>query len=133
MTIFKLVLTKNIEKSVTFEFSDTFENVYEIEYRIKGKKSELLWYINIDNQLYVNKLSNSYEAIKIFKTVLASIEEFINIRSEIKEITFEGVAKEREKEYLTQRSKFYAWYLKRHPLENWKLENHINKFKLIKI
>jgi hypothetical protein len=108
MTHFEFNLTKNINTSLTYEFKDSLNNIYEIEYRIKGKKAELFWYLKIADDLYVNKLSNSYEAIKIFKTVLTSIKDLENIRPEINEINFEGVAKDKEKEYLTQRSKFYA-------------------------
>jgi hypothetical protein len=80
----------------------------------------------------VSKLVN-VNPYRILKTVLGDIlSDFIN-RRPAEKITMHGLSKEKEKHYISQRTKMYVRYLEMNPLPGYKMENHINKINLIKI
>lgn len=82
----------------------------------------------------IDKIVNS-NIFRLTKTVFGEvIADFLNVRTWIKSIRFEGVAKETEKKFAkTKRTKLYVRYLTNNPIEGYRLESDMNRISLIKI
>lgn len=128
------------DNKVKYFFIDNMNNKYLVEFKNKSGKSriveyELSYYVyDSSKKSYdVNKLVN-VNPYKTIKTVLGDIlHDFIERNPKVKKITMVGLPKEREREYVSQRTKMYVRYLERNPLPGWKMVNYGNKINLIKI
>lgn len=120
---------------VKYEFEDSSGNRYLVEFKNDSKnkktlsKSYEMAYYAWDNDLEdwnVNKMvsGNPYSTLKtIFENIL---KDFLKNRDWIKSIWFEGLAKEQEKDFITQRTKLYLRHLKNNPIDGFSIENWSN-------
>ena len=120
---------------IKYEFNDDDGNRFMVQFKndtigpkskpMLGNSYELTWYV-WDNEIEnwsVTKVVNS-NVWKILHTIFGVIlEDFILKNPIVTEIRFEGLAKDVEKNYLTQRTKLYLRHLKNNPVTGFKLEN----------
>jgi hypothetical protein len=139
-------LVEDTNDKVRYTFMDTNNNRYLVEFknipRLRASKNklgmeyEVTYYVFDESKEYYNvsKLVN-VNPYNILKTVFGDIlKDFIKRKSWVNTITMFGLAKEREKSYVSQRTKMYVRYLERNPINGYKLEyNGNNKISLIKI
>lgn len=133
------------DDKVRYKFKDSCDNWYLVEFksipRLRAGKNDLGTEYELSYFVY-DKSKDSYDVSKLvnvnpyrtLKTVFGDIlNDFIKRKSWVKKITMVGLSKEREKEYVSQRTKMYVRYLERNPLRGYKLENYGNRINLIKI
>ena len=125
---------------VKYEFDDDFGNRYLVEFKnIKSGKTigteyELVYFVwdeKIKNYS-VSKLTktNPYRTTEtIFGDIL---KNFLKRNSWVKKVRIEGLSKDFEKEYISQRTKMYVRYLERNPIDGYQMKNFGNKIYLIK-
>jgi hypothetical protein len=120
---------------IKYEFDDDDYNRFMVQFKndtigskskpMLGNSYELTWYVwddKIDNWS-VTKVVNS-NVWKILHTIFGVIlRDFVLKNPLVTEIRFEGLAKEVEKNYLTQRTKLYLRHLKNNPVTGFRLEN----------
>lgn len=129
-------ITKDDNYYVDYTFEDHSGNKFLVQFKniTIGKNtlskeytmSYFAWDIETNNWS-VSKLVES-SPYKIVATVLGTIlNDFIKRKSFLcNKIQFEGLAKENEKDYMTQRTKMYLRYLQRNPIPNFKMTNYGN-------
>lgn len=133
------------DNKVRYTFKDTYENLYLVEFknipRLRSGKNDLSTEYELSYFVY-DKSKNYYDVSKLvnvnpfktLKTVLGDIlNDFIKRKSWVKKITMVGLSKDREREYISQRTKMYVRYLERNPLPGYRMENYGNRINLIKI
>lgn len=132
--------------NIKYNFTDDDGNDYLVLFKndkvgpkskpIIGNSYELTWYVwdNDIDDWSVTKIVNS-NVWKTLHTVFGVIvEDFITKNTFVTEIRFEGLAKEIEKEFVTQRTKLYLRHLKNNPVSGFRVENFgTNRIILIKI
>lgn len=127
---------------VKYVFEDISGNEYLVEFKndyetVNGKKSlsnqyEGLFFLKNDDGYSVSSIVN-VNPYRTIKTVLGDImNDFISRKSWVKAIRMEGLAKDYEKDFITQRTKLYLRFLTRNPIKNFKLVNYGNRIKLIR-
>jgi hypothetical protein len=130
---------------VNYEFTDLNDNRYLVQFKndtvgpksnpVLGKCYELTYYVWDEeiNNWNVNKLVNT-NLYKVLVTVFGTIlNDFIKRKPWVTRIRFEGLAKEQEREYVTQRTKAYLRHLRNNPVPNFSVENFgNNRITLIK-
>jgi hypothetical protein len=80
----------------------------------------------------VSKIVNA-NPYRTLETVLGEIlPDFIKRKSWVTTIRIEGLSKDLEKNFISQRTRLYVRYLSRNPIPNFKLETNGNTIKLIK-
>lgn len=128
-------------KMVKYSFEDIVGNKYLVEFKNipilrTGDLSttfELLYFVLNDDHYSVSKVVN-VNPYRVLKTVFGDIlNDFINRFSWTKTIYFVGLAKEREREYISSRTKMYVRYLTMNPIPGYRLQNSGNSIKLDKI
>jgi hypothetical protein len=128
-------------KMVKYSFEDAVGNRYLVEFKNipilrTGDLSttyELLYFVLNDDHYSVSKVVN-VNPYRVLKTVFGDIlNDFTNRFSWIKNIYFVGLAKEREREYISSRTKMYVRYLTMNPIPGYRLQNAGNSIKLTKI
>lgn len=130
-------LTFDTDKQVNYKFNDILGNTYLVSFIRNSAKEdsyELTYYVHDKEQGYysVSRVVN-VNPYKTIQTVLGDILiDFINIRSPYK-ISLEGLSKDRERSYVSQRTKVYLRFLERSPINGYRMENFGNKINLIKI
>ncbi len=134
-------LVSDEPKMFKYTFEDIVGNKYLVEFKNKpirkiGQLSniyELLYYV-YDNEYYsVSKVVN-VNPYRVLQTVFGEIlNDFSERCSWAKEIFFVGLAKDREKEYITSRTKIYKRYLDMNPPEGFIVRQGGNSIKLLKI
>jgi len=130
-------LTSDSDNKVNYTFNDVMGNKYLVSFIRNSKKEdsyELTYYVHDKKQGYysVSRVVN-VNPYKTIQTVLGDIlNDFINSRSPDK-VTLEGLSKDRERSYVSQRTKVYLRFLERNPIDGYKMENFGNKINLIKI
>lgn len=129
-------ITKDDNYHVDYTFEDHSGNKFLVQFKniTIGKNtlskeytmSYFAWDIETNNWS-VSKLVES-SPYKIVSTVLGTIlNDFVKRKSFLcNKIQFEGLAKENEKDYMTQRTKMYLRYLERNPIPNFKMTNYGN-------
>ncbi len=129
-------MTKDDNYYVEYTFEDQSGNKFLVQFKniTIGKNtlskhytmSYFVWDDNINNWS-VSKLIES-KPLRIVDTVLGIIlNDFIKRKSFLcNKIQFEGLAKENEKDYMTQRTKMYLRYLERNPVPGYKMTNYGN-------
>lgn len=127
-------------KKIKYKFNDLVNNLYLVEFKkITSRNSvneyELTYYVydNDKNYYNVSKLTN-VNPYRILKTIFSEIlTDFINRNPLTKNIKMEGLSKDYERNYISQRTKMYVRYLERNPINGYKLETFGNRINLIKI
>lgn len=129
-------ITKDDNYHVDYIFEDHSGNKFLVQFKniTIGKNtlskeytmSYFAWDIETNNWS-VSKLVES-SPYKIVSTVLGTIlNDFVKRKAFLcNKIQFEGLAKENEKDYMTQRTKMYLRYLERNPIPNFKMTNYGN-------
>ena len=131
---------------VKYYFMDVEENDFMVQFKndtvgskskpMLGNSYELTWYVWDDNinNWSVTKIVNT-NIWRSLHTIFGDIlEDFIIKKPWVTSIRLEGLAKEQEKEFVTQRTKFYLRHLRNNPVSGFKLENWgNNKILLTKI
>jgi len=129
-------VTKDDNYYIDYTFEDHGGNKFLVQFKniTIGKdtlsKEYTMSYFVWDNDINdwsVSKLIES-KPLRIVDTVLGTIlNDFVKRKSFLcNKIQFEGLAKENEKEYMTQRTKMYLRYLQRNPIPNFKMTNYGN-------
>ena len=126
---FELVSTTDNKDKYSFE--DINENKYLVEFKslpgIKGDLSttwELVYFVHNEDHYSVSKVVN-VNPFRVLQTVFGDIlNDFIKRRSWVKTITLEGLAKDKEREYVSQRTKMYVRFLERNPISGYKLSHY---------
>lgn len=107
----------------TYKFEDVVGNKYLVEFKnIPVRKIgdlshvyELLYYVEDEGDYTVYKIVN-VNPYRVLQTVFGDIlNDFAKRCSWAKEIYFVGLAKDREKEYVTSRTRIYKRYLDMNP------------------
>ena len=129
-------LSRDNNYYVDYTFKDDLGNKFLVQFKNitigKGYLSKeytmsyFVWDDNIQDWS-VSKLVES-SPWKIVSTVLGDIvNDFLKRKSFLcKKLQFEGLAKENEKNYMTQRTKMYLRYLSNNPISNFKMSNYGN-------
>jgi hypothetical protein len=134
-------LESNNVKMIKYSFEDVVGNRYLVEFKNipilrTGDLSttyELLYFVLNDDHYSVSKVVN-VNPYRVLKTVFGDIlNDFTNRFSWVKTIYFVGLAKEREREYISSRTKMYVRYLNMNPVPGYRLQNAGNSIQLIKI
>ncbi len=129
-------IVKDNDYFVDYTFEDGVQNKFLVQFKniTVGKNtlskqytmSYFVWDESINNWS-VTKLAKS-SPYKITATVLGTIlNDFLNRKSFLcNTLQFEGLAKENEKEFQTQRTKMYLRYLENNPIPNFRITNYGN-------
>jgi len=134
-------LISDTDTITQYNFYDLVDNKYLVQFKslpgLKGGLStswELTYFVKSDDGSYsVSKLVN-VNPYRTLKTVFGDIlNDFIKIKSWVKIISLEGLSKEREREYISQRTKMYVRYLERNPISGYRLSHYNNNISLIKL
>lgn len=121
-----------------YKFQDVVGNQYLVEFKNIpvnkiGELShvyELLYYVEHEGSYTVYKVVN-VNPYRVIKTVFGDILNDFSKRCRfVKEIFFVGLAKEREKEYVTSRTKIYKRYLDMNPPEGFSVRQGGNAIQL---
>jgi len=134
-----------LESEDPFLYKYTFQDVIGNEYLVEFKNIsvnkvgelsniyELLYYVKDKENYTVYKIVN-VNPYRVIKTVFGDIvNDFSNRCRFVKEIFFVGLAKEREKEYVTSRTRIYKRYLDMNPPEGFRVRQNGNLIQLRRI
>jgi len=121
---------------VDYEFEDHLGNKFLVQFKNITRNGRLskeytfsyfVWDNDIQNWSVSKEInSNPY---RIVRTVLGDIlQEFIKRKLWCGRIYFEGLSKETQKEYISQRSKLYSRFLEQNPVNGFTMVNYGNKF-----
>lgn len=121
---------------VDYEFVDLLDNRFLVQFKniTRGNKltkeytfSYFVWDQDIENWSVTKEVGSN--PFRIVKTVLGYIlNDFTNRKLWCSRIYFEGLSSEREREYVSRRSKMYLRFLEKNPLNGWSMSNYGNKF-----
>jgi len=129
-------ILSNKDLKIEYKFKDDLDNKFLVQFKnvpigknILSKEYTMSYFV-WDNDMKnwsVSKLIES-NPWKIVSTVLGVImNDFLKRKSFIcNKLTFEGLAKENEKSYITQRTKMYLRYLTNNPIPDFKMTNYGN-------
>jgi hypothetical protein len=130
------------DNKVKYRFTDVEDNEYLVEFKslpsirkdTLSTEWELTYFVHSNDHYSVSKLTgvNPY---KICYTVLTDILiDFTKRYSWVKKIHIHGLSKDRERGYISQRTKIYIRHLERNPIPGYKLlPNYGNRINLVKI
>ena len=134
-------LESDNERLVKYTFEDSESNRYLVEFKnirngkYLGTEYELVYFVYDESvsNYNVSKIVN-VNPFKISQTVFGDIlNDFLKRKSWAKVIRIEGLSKNVEKQYVSQRTKMYMRFLERNPIDGYRLENYGNRINLIKI
>jgi hypothetical protein len=134
---------EDTDKRIRYSFIDMNDNKYLVEFknipsgrkRDLGTQYELCYYVyDEDKQDYnVSKVVN-VNPYRTLQTVFGNIlNDFIERKSWVKKISLQGLSKDQEGHYISQRTRMYARYLERNPVTGYKMVTYNNTINLIKI
>ena len=135
---YQFEISSNDPLLFTYKFEDVIGNRYLVEFknipvRKIGELShvyELLYYVEDDGKYTVYKIVN-VNPYRVLQTVFGDILNDFAIRCTwAKEIYFVGLAKDREKDYVTSRTKIYKRYLDMNPPEGFSVRQGGNAIQL---
>jgi hypothetical protein len=142
---YKVKLLPGDEFTVKYVFTDVDGNEYLAQFKNDsfGTKSNAklgtsyeLTYFVWDEELEdwsVSKIVNS-NIFRLIKTIFGEIvPSFLRDNPWVKVLRFEGLAKEKERSFITQRTKLYVRYLSNNQIDGYKMENYGNRVNLVKI
>lgn len=129
-------LVRDDEYFVDYTFQDDKQNKFLVQFKnlkksknILGKEYTMSYFVwdNDINNWSVKKLVES-SPYRIVSTVLGTIlNDFVQRKYYLcYRVQFEGLAKENEKDFQTQRTKMYLRYLQNNPVPDFKLINYGN-------
>lgn len=127
---------------VKYSFLDSMGNEYLVEFKndydtvndkkVLSKQYELVYFVKDNDNYNVRKIVN-VNPYRTLKTILNDIlNDFLKRKSWINSIRMQGLGKDFEKDYITQRTKLYIRYLQRNPIPNFELKQYGNTLKLNK-
>ena len=134
-------IDSNDDLNVKYRFDDLDGNKYLVQFKndsigpkskpILGKSYELAYFVWDDeiNDWSVSKIVNSVKGnvYSTLKTIFDKIlNHFLESRSWINYIWFEGLSKNKEVSYQSQRSRVYLRYLKNNPVTGFDVQNFGN-------
>lgn len=138
----------NDDMNVKYIFDDSDGNKYLVQFKndsigpkykpILGTSYELSYFVWDEeiNNWSVSKIVNSVKG-NIYSTLKTIFDKILNYfldnRSWVKSIWFEGLSKEQENSYQSQRTRVYLRYLKNNPVPGFEVRNFgNNRINLIK-
>lgn len=129
-------LSRDNNYYVDYTFEDNLGNKFLVQFKNitigKGdlSKEYTMSYFVWDDNIQDWSVSKMVESSpwKIVSTVLGDIvNDFLKRKSFLcNKLQFEGLAKENEKTYMTQRTKMYLRYLTNNPIPDFKMSNYGN-------
>ncbi len=132
----------NLESDDPFMFKYTFEDVVGNRYLVEFKNIpiiktgqlsnvyELLYYVEDDGSYSVSKIVN-VNPYRILQTVFGDILNDFTTRCPLaKEIFFVGLGKDREKQFVTSRTRIYKRYLDMNPPKRFLVKQAGNAIQL---
>lgn len=131
-------ISSNYPFLFTYKFEDVVGNKYLVEFKnIPVRKIgdlshvyELLYYVEDEGEYTVYKIVN-INPYRVLQTVFGDIlNDFATRCSWAKEIYFVGLAKDREKEYVTSRTRIYKRYLDMNPPLGFSIKQFGNTIQL---
>lgn len=137
---YEFTLLSDEQMLFKYSFEDVVGNKYLVEFKnipvIKvGELSnvyELLYYVEEEGSYSVSKIVN-VNPYRVLKTVFGDIlNDFSKRCSWAKHIYFIGLAKEKEKDYITSRTKVYRRYLDMNPPQGFSISQSGNTIELKK-
>jgi hypothetical protein len=127
---FKLV--SDNPKLIKYEFIDAAGNPYLVEFKKIDKTFELKYFVKHEDYYSVSKITN-VNIYRILKTVFSDIlNDFSERFNWIKSFYLVGLAKDREREYISSRTKVYKRYLDMNPPRGWMVNQIGNKIELMR-
>lgn len=123
---------KDDDFNVDYTFSDDKGNGFLVQFKnihsnamgnkILGKEYKMSYFVKDGNDWSVSKLVNS-NPLRIVKTVLGKITtDFLNDKKWCNKLHIEGLSKDNEKDFVSQRTKMYVRYLIQNPIKGFKME-----------
>ncbi len=128
---------KNISdngKMIEYKFTDISDNKYKVAFTKNSYDMtyELTYYVHDKDYYSVSKVVNT-NPYKILQTVFGDIlNDFIKKKNP-KKIVINGLSKDKERSYVSQRTKMYVRYLERNNINGYKLSHHGNRINLTKL
>lgn len=123
---------------VKYSFVDAVNNSYLVEFKNKSNVRsnqpsntyELSYFVKSDDFYSVSKIVN-VNPYRILKTVFTDIlNDFIKRFNLTKKIYFIGLSKDRERDYISSRTKMYKRYLDMNTPSRFKVSQNGNKIEL---
>ena len=123
---------------VKYTFNDVVGNKYLVEFKNKSVTKtgdlsnvyELLYYVEDEGSYSVSKIVN-VNPYKVLQTVFGDIlNDFMKRCSWAKEIFFVGLSKDKEKDYVSSRTRIYKRYLDMNPPSGFSVRQGGNTIKL---
>lgn len=133
-------LVSDNPKSIKYEFIDAAGNPYLVEFKNKavGREGdlsnlyELVYFVKDDDYYSVSKIVN-VNPYRVFKTVFSDIlDDFSKRFGWAKKIYFIGLSKDREREYISSRTRVYKRYLDMNPPSAWRVSQSGNTIELMR-
>jgi hypothetical protein len=135
-------LSKDTNYIVEYTFQDEFENRFLVQFKnitvgqnILGKLYTMSYFVwdSMINNWSVTKMAGT-NPWRVVSTVLGVIvTDFLKRKSFLcNTLKFEGLAKENEKSFVTQRTKMYLRWLSMNPISNFSVINHGNNLITLK-
>jgi hypothetical protein len=129
-------LLSNEDPIVKYKFYDSDKNEYLVEIKnlddserkgnTVGKRYEIVYFVLNEGQYSVSKIVN-VNPYRTIRTVLGDILiDFLKKRPWVSQIKLTGLSKDIEKEYISQRTKFYLRYLERNPIKGFRVRSSGN-------
>lgn len=109
----KLLKLFDAFSNVNYEFR-VGDDLFMVEFIDRGEYWELMYFILDNDKWSVTKMSNSNPYRIVHKVLGECLNDFISKKSPSK-IVIEGLPKEKQKEYVSPRTKLYVRYLKSNP------------------
>ena len=111
---------ESINIIVEYKFDIGGEN-YQVEFQKLKNKWKLSYYIWDKDKWSVSKMTSNGNGLRVINEVFGKyLNKFIDNHNP-KEILIEGLSKEKEKEYVSQRTKIYLRYLRKNTPNGWEL------------
>lgn len=132
------------EFAIKYGFFDIDGNEYLVQFKNDamgpgnlnlGNSYELTYFVWDDEieDWSISKIVNS-NIFRLMKTIFGEIvTSFLNDNTWVKVLRFEGLLKEKELDFVGQRTKIYVRYLSNNPIDGYKMESYGNMINLIKI
>lgn len=128
---------------IKYKFNDIQGNEYLVEIKnlddpersgkILGKRYEIVYFVLNNNDYSVSKIVN-VNPYRTVQTVLGYIlNDFFKKRPWVTQIRLTGLSKDLEKEYISQRTKFYLRFLEKNPIKGFRVRSVGNLIILDKI
>ena len=130
---YKFDIVSNDDPVIKYKFTDIMQNEYLVEIKnlddperkgkTLGKRYEIVYFVLNNGEYSVSKLVN-VNPYRTIKTVLGDILiDFLKNRPWVSQVRLTGLSKDVEKEYISQRTKFYLRYLEKNPIKGFRVRS----------